>query len=169
MIVLLPNKRGNVIVDCNRSASAINFFTDASTVPPTNSSNPGLECINVITNAVGSRSVSLREMMRRAVRTDRDLNNSNSADQHGFVQEEPIPTHSWPPETFDVTSGDEDSLMGLGSSSANKGLSNNLTAMNGNLVVDPIERRNNAMQILHALLYESSALAPNLIEFLCAK
>lgn len=108
-------------------------------------------------------------MMRRAVRTDRDLNNTNSADQHGFVQEEPIPTHSWPPETYDVTSGDEDSLMGLSNQMNNKGLPNNLTSANGNLVVDPVERRNNAMQILHSLLFESTALQPNLIEFLCAK
>ncbi|KAK9719267.1 HECT-domain (ubiquitin-transferase) [Popillia japonica] len=120
---------------------------DAATVPPATNSNAGLECINVITNAVGPRSVSLREMMRRAVRTDRDMNNSNN-DQHSFVQEEPIPTHTWPPESFDATSGDEDSLMGLG---------------------NPIERRTNAMQILHALLYESNALSPYLIEMLQAK
>lgn len=106
--------------------------------------------------------------MRRAVRTDRDLNNTNSADQHGFVQEEPIPTHTWPPESYDVTSGDEDSLMGL-SNSVNKGVPNNLSSTSGNLVVDPVERRSNAMQILHSLLYESNVLAPNLIEFLCAK
>lgn len=31
-----------------------------------NSSSSGLESINVITNALGPRSVSLREMMRRA-------------------------------------------------------------------------------------------------------
>lgn len=107
-------------------------------------------------------------MMRRAVRTDRDLNNSNSADQHGFVQEEPIPTHTWPPESYDVTSGDEDSLMGL-SNNVNKGVVNNLSSTNGNLVIDPVERRSNAMQILHSLLYESNVLSPNLIEFLCAK
>lgn len=122
----------------------------------------------MITNAVGPRSVSLREMMRRAVRTERELNNSNSTDQHGFVQEEPIPTHSWPPESFDVTSGDEDSLMGLGSS-ANKGTSNSMPSLNNTSVLDPNERRNNAMQILHDLLYESTALAPHLIELLCAK
>lgn len=57
--------------------------------------------------------------------------------------------------------------MGL-SNSINKGISNNLST-NGNLIVDPSERRGNAMQILHSLLYESNALAPNLIEFLCAK
>lgn len=36
-------------------------------------------------------------------------NNSNA----GVLEEEPIPTISWPPETFDATSGDEDSLTGL--------------------------------------------------------
>lgn len=140
-------------------------FAETSNVPAPNS-NAGLECINVITNAVGPRSESLREMMRRAVRTE--LNNSNSADQHGFVQEEPIPTHSWPPESFEVTSGDEDSLMGLGSSAANK-TGNNVSSAGAALVVDPVERRSNAMQILHTLLYESTSVAPHLVELLCAK
>lgn len=36
---------------------------------------------------------------------------------HQPLAEEAIPTLSWPPETFDPTSGDEDSLMGLGASS----------------------------------------------------
>lgn len=107
-------------------------------------------------------------MMRRAVRTERELNNSNSADQHGFVQEEPIPTHSWPPESFDVTSGDEDSLMGLGSS-ANKTATSNSAPLNSGTILDPTERRTNAMQILHDLLYDSTVLAPHLIELLCAK
>jgi hypothetical protein len=39
------------------------FFPPEGT---SNSNNSGLESINVITNALGSRSVSLREMMRRA-------------------------------------------------------------------------------------------------------
>ncbi|KAJ8960750.1 hypothetical protein NQ318_020043 [Aromia moschata] len=95
-------------------------------------------------------------------------NKDTDNDQHSFVQEEPIPTPSWPPESFDVASGDEDSLMSLGSSAANKGNSNGNSAPN-NLVVDPAERRTNAMQILHALLYDSSALEPHLIELLCSK
>lgn len=87
-----------------------------------------------------------------------------------------IPTHNWPPESFDVTSGDEDSLMGLGSSAAASNKtggggggcsSNNMTT--SNLIIDPIERRSNAMQILHALLYDSAALEAQLIELLCAK
>lgn len=105
-------------------------------------------------------------MMRRAVRTDRDINNPNPADQHGFVQDEPIPAPTWPPESFDVTSGDEDSLMGLGAS-ANKAVTN--ASLNQNAIVDPSERRSNAMQILHCLLYESTVLAPHLIELLCSK
>lgn len=83
-----------------------------------------------------------------------------------YVQEEPIPTHTWPPENFDVTSGDEDSLMSLGSSAANKG--GNPTISN-NAVLDPTERRGNALAILHTLLHFSSALEPHLIELLCAK
>lgn len=86
-------------------------------------------------------------------------------DQHGFVQEEQIPTHSWPPESFDVTSGDEDSLMGLGGSKGG----NNSSVPGSTSVIDPVERRTNAMQILHVLLYECTALAPHLIELLCAK
>lgn len=77
-----------------------------------------------------------------------------------YVHEEPIPTHTWPPENFDVTSGDEDSLMSLGSSAANKG---------GNAVLDPAERRTKALEILPCLLYYSTALEPHLIELLCAK
>lgn len=144
-------------------------FLETAPIPPTTNSSAGLESINVITNAVGPRSLSLREMMRRAVRTE--LNNSNSSDQHGYIQEEPLPTHinSWPPESFDVTSGDEDSLMGLGSSANNKGTSNSMPSLNNTSVLDPNERRNNAMQILHDLLYESTALAPHLVELLCAK
>lgn len=106
-------------------------------------------------------------MMRRAVRTERDLSNP-SADQH-FVQEEPIPTHHWPPESFEVTSGDEDSLMGLGSSASKNASINNTMPMSGTTVLDPAERRSNAMQILHDLLYDSTALGPHLVELLCAK
>jgi hypothetical protein len=36
------------------------------------------------------------------------------AGAHQPLADEAIPTLSWPPETFDPTSGDEDSLMGIG-------------------------------------------------------
>lgn len=136
--------------------------------------NAGLESI-----AVGPRPISLREMMRRAVRSANQLNNSQSSDQpasqqqqhaYGGVQEEPIPTHSWPPESFEVTSGDEDSLMGLGGTSgANNKTNGGAGNVGSTLVVDPAERRANAMQILHTLLYETTFLHPHLVELLCAK
>jgi hypothetical protein len=47
----------------------VSKYIKAIFFPPegsSNSNNSGLESINVITNALGSRSVSLREMMRRA-------------------------------------------------------------------------------------------------------
>ena len=47
--------------------------------------------------------------------TERDLAVDGGA--HQPLGDEAIPTLSWPPETFDPTSGDEDSLMGLGASS----------------------------------------------------
>lgn len=91
-------------------------------------------------------------------------------DQHSFAPEEPIPTSGWPPESFEVTSGDEDSLMSL-SSNANKipTGANSGNVGPGFIATDPLERRNNAMQILRAMLYESSALEPHLVELLCAK
>ncbi|CAH0557316.1 unnamed protein product [Brassicogethes aeneus] len=95
-------------------------------------------------------------------------NKDADSDAQNFVQEEPLPNHNWPPESFDVTSGDEDSLMGLGSSAANKGNSNSNNA-SSNLIVDPAERRTNAVQILHSLLFESTALELHLIELLSAK
>lgn len=57
--------------------------------------------------------------------------------------------------------------MSLGSSAANKGSSHN-HSMVGN-IIDPSERRSNAMQILHSLLYESTTIESYLIELLCAK
>nr|CAD7423599.1 unnamed protein product [Timema monikensis] len=134
----------------------------------------GLESINVITNALGSRSVSLREMMRRATAAVRSSERETVAENgaHQPSGEEPIPTLSWPPETFDPTSGDEDSLMGLGASSTPNtkpttsgcgvGGSNNI------YVVDPVERKNNALQALK-LMCESSALQPHLKDMLSAK
>lgn len=56
--------------------------------------------------------------------------------------------------------------MGLGSSAANRGGNNTAPT---SLVVDPIERRTNAMQVLHILLYDSAAVETHLKELLCAK
>ncbi|XP_060518971.1 E3 ubiquitin-protein ligase UBR5 isoform X3 [Cylas formicarius] len=92
---------------------------------------------------------------------------SNKDNDDQYVPEDPIPTQSWPPESFDGASGDEDSIISLGSSAANKGGAHN-HSVSGN-VLDPSERRSNAMQILHALLYESSTIENHLVEFLCSK
>ncbi|XP_069676360.1 E3 ubiquitin-protein ligase UBR5 isoform X2 [Periplaneta americana] len=151
-----------------------------------NSNNSGLESINVITNALGSRSVSLREMMRRAtaaVRSsgtskqykslspERDLGVEGGA--HQPLADEAIPTLSWPPETFDPTSGDEDSLMGLGASSTpnmkpTTSSSGSGVANSNSYVVDPTERKNNALMALR-LMCDSPALNPHLNELLSAK
>lgn len=148
----------------------------AETTSSTNT-NAGLECINVITNALGPRSVSLREMMRRATAAasrsgiDRELVGGSGADQPPVappIHEEPIPTLSWPPESFDPTSGDEDSLMGLGAGASAKGVANSVVQGNGTLVIDPTERRNNAIQSLQSMC-DAPVLAPYLKELLSAK
>lgn len=81
----------------------------------------------------------------------------------GGVQEEPIPTLSWPPETFDQTSGDEDSLMGLTNNSGSKSGGSGMVA-----VCDPTERRTNALAALKAMC-ESAVLAPHLPHLLSTK
>lgn len=42
---------------------------------------------------------------------------ANTVDGTSAPIEEPIPTLSWPPEAFDNTSGEEDSLLSIGASS----------------------------------------------------
>lgn len=42
---------------------------------------------------------------------------SNTVDGASAPIEEPIPTLSWPPEAFDNTSGEEDSLLSIGAAS----------------------------------------------------
>ncbi|KAL1490432.1 hypothetical protein ABEB36_013127 [Hypothenemus hampei] len=101
--------------------------------------------------------------------TSNKENDTVQEDPIRYIQEDPIPTQSWPPETFDVASGDEDSIVSLGSSAATKGSSNHNSGGLSANIVDPTERRTNAMQILHSLLYESSAIESNLIELLCSK
>lgn len=78
--------------------------------------------------------------------------------------EESVPGLSWPPETFDATSGDEDSLMGL----ANNGKSSGNGTGNGSISVDPAERRGNALSALRALC-ESPVLSPYLMQLLSSK
>jgi E3 ubiquitin-protein ligase EDD1 len=138
------------------------------------SNNLGLESINVITNALGSRSVNLREMMRRATAAVRSSEREIAVDAgaHQPLADEAIPTLSWPPETFDPTSGDEDSLMGIGVSGTPVTKPTTSSSVSGvasnSYVVDPTERKNNALMALQ-LLCESSVLSPHLKEMLVAK
>ncbi|XP_044752448.1 E3 ubiquitin-protein ligase UBR5 isoform X9 [Coccinella septempunctata] len=163
-----PTSNKDVENDIARAASNSNTGGLDSIIPTGSSSR----------NAHSSSSVSLRDMMRRAARAE-SLNNTNSApaDQQGgsFGQGEPIPTHSWPPESFDplslMPSEDEDSILGSNSAQAqNKtGTLPNCGQTSNNSVVDPAERRSNALQILHVLLNECAALEPHIIELLSAK
>lgn len=42
---------------------------------------------------------------------------TNAVDTNSAPIEEPMPTLNWPPEAFDNTSGEEDSLLGMGATS----------------------------------------------------
>lgn len=133
-------------------------------------SGASLEPINVISNALSSKSVSLREMMRRATRSsalglDRDFIQEV---QPNNQPEEPIPTLSWPPESFEANSGDEDSLIGSLSAKSSAGPSTAAGTSGTSYVVDAAERRANALAILR-LLFDSTALAPHLRSLLSAK
>ncbi|XP_065335384.1 E3 ubiquitin-protein ligase UBR5 isoform X2 [Cloeon dipterum] len=137
----------------------------------TSESGPSLEPINVITNALtSSKSVSLRDMMRRATRSATLGEYLQDPSASSGANEDPIPTLSWPPETFETNSGDEDSLIGSLSSQPNKSGLAGSSAGGGstNYIVDPIERKNNAHSILK-LLCENAALAPYLKTLLTAK
>lgn len=116
-------------------------------------------------------------MMRRATAAasrsclERELGAASGAEQPPVappLHEESIPTLSWPPESFDPTSGDEDSLMGLGAGASAKGVVSAVAQGNGTLVIDPTERRNNAIQALQAMC-DAPALAPYLKDLLSAK
>lgn len=152
---------------------APNSNKDESGATVSGNSDPGasLEPINVITNALSSKSVSLREMMRRATRSSDRLDRDFIQDvQPSAAPEEPIPTLSWPPESFEANSGDEDSLIGSLSQSAKSSAGPSTSAGPGgsSYVVDPVERRNNALVILR-LLCDTTVLAPYLRTMLSAK
>lgn len=102
---------------------------------------------------------------------DRELGGSSGAEQPPVappLHEEQIPTLSWPPESFDPTSGDEDSLMGLGAGASAKGVVVGVNQGSGTLIIDPVERKNNAIQSLQAMC-DAPALVPYLKELLSAK
>ncbi|XP_076167112.1 E3 ubiquitin-protein ligase hyd isoform X2 [Ptiloglossa arizonensis] len=94
---------------------------------------------------------------------------SNTVDGASAPIEEPIPTLSWPPEAFDNTSGEEDSLLSIGAASISMMNKSGVGATSNNTyIIDSVERRNNALLILKYMC-ESNVLAPHLKELLTAK
>ncbi|CAK9828628.1 E3 ubiquitin-protein ligase hyd [Anthophora retusa] len=94
---------------------------------------------------------------------------SNTVDGPSAPIEEPIPTLSWPPEAFDNTSGEEDSLLSIGAASISMMNKSGVgPTANNTYIIDSVERRNNALLILKYMC-ESSVLAPHLKELLTAK
>ncbi|XP_006566770.1 E3 ubiquitin-protein ligase UBR5 isoform X2 [Apis mellifera] len=94
---------------------------------------------------------------------------SNTVDGPSAPIEEPIPTLSWPPEAFDNTSGEEDSLLSIGTASISMMNKSGVgVTSNNTYIIDSVERRNNALLILKYMC-ESSVLAPHLKELLTAK
>ncbi|OXU30332.1 hypothetical protein TSAR_012971 [Trichomalopsis sarcophagae] len=92
---------------------------------------------------------------------------TNTVDTNSAPIEEPIPTLSWPPEAFDNTSGEEDSLLGIGSTSISM-MNKSASAVNNTYIIDSVERRNNALLILK-FMCESPVLGPHLKELLSAR
>ncbi|XP_020295718.1 E3 ubiquitin-protein ligase UBR5 isoform X3 [Pseudomyrmex gracilis] len=94
---------------------------------------------------------------------------SNTVDGTSAPIEEPIPTLSWPPEAFDNTSGEEDSLLSIGAASISMMNKSGVgTTSNNTYITDSIERRHNALLILKYMC-ESNILSPHLRELLTAK
>lgn len=61
-------------------------------------------------------SINILYLIHLPVVIERELV-SNTVDGASAPIEEPIPTLSWPPEAFDNTSGEEDSLLSIGAAS----------------------------------------------------
>ncbi|KAG7207185.1 hypothetical protein KM043_008872 [Ampulex compressa] len=94
---------------------------------------------------------------------------TNAVDGTSAPIEEPIPTLSWPPEAFDNTSGEEDSLLSIGAASISMMNKSSVGATSNNTyIIDSVERRNNALLILKYMC-ENAILAPYLKELLTAK
>nr|XP_031849236.1 E3 ubiquitin-protein ligase UBR5 [Nomia melanderi] len=94
---------------------------------------------------------------------------TNTVDGASAPIEEPIPTLSWPPEAFDNTSGEEDSLLSIGAASISMMNKSGVgTTSNNTYIIDSVERRNNALLILKYMC-ESNVLVPHLKELLMAK
>lgn len=132
---------------------------------PTTTTNSGLDCINVITNTFpGNRPVSIREIMRRATQTVRDVESPSLANvsQQNAEENPSLPIVYWPPE-YDPASGDEDSLSGINSQGQV-----HKQQISNTYISDSAERRNNAVLSLQ-LMCESQALQPFIRQLLSAK
>ena len=97
---------------------------------------------------------------------ERDLV-SNAVDATSAPIEEPIPTLNWPPEAFDNTSGEEDSLLSIGTASISM-MNKSGSLANNTYIIDSVERRNNALLILKYMC-EHPLLVQNLKDLLSAK
>ncbi|XP_025994709.1 E3 ubiquitin-protein ligase hyd isoform X3 [Solenopsis invicta] len=94
---------------------------------------------------------------------------SNTVDGTSAPIEEPIPTLSWPPEAFDNTSGEEDSLLSIGAASISMMNKSGVAATSNNTyIIDSAERQQNAWVILRYMC-ENNILTPYLRELLTAK
>ncbi|KAK9512923.1 hypothetical protein O3M35_001231 [Rhynocoris fuscipes] len=152
-------------------------------LPATVTSSTTSESNNVISWT--SRSVSLREMMRRATAAV-SRNNCETVAESGSAQDDGAAVLGWPPDPFmEQTSGDEDSIMtglaGRDTNSASSGTGGGITTNQQPSststplkapplpqLPDPAERRVNALMALR-LLCESPALQPHLPTLLMAK
>ncbi|XP_073983563.1 E3 ubiquitin-protein ligase hyd isoform X3 [Rhodnius prolixus] len=151
-------------------------------LPPAVTSTTTSDSNNVISWT--SRSVSLREMMRRATAAV-SRSNCEGSSETGNGQDEGTAVLGWPPDPFmEPTSGDEDSIMtglpsrdtasaggpaaGIANSQQPTSTSTPLKAPPLPQLPDPAERRVNALMALR-LLCESPALQPHLPTLLMAK
>ncbi|XP_014221919.1 E3 ubiquitin-protein ligase hyd isoform X2 [Trichogramma pretiosum] len=91
---------------------------------------------------------------------------NNTVDNNSTAIEEPIPSLNWPPDNFDNTSGEEDSLLSIGATSLS--LMNKSGPQATNYIVDPAERRSNALLILKYMC-EHPVLAPHMKDLLSAR
>ncbi|KAG5682285.1 hypothetical protein PVAND_011645 [Polypedilum vanderplanki] len=160
----------NILHACITQCSPTsNKDSDQDLLSTANSNNnPGLECINTITNTIiASRTTSnIRDLMRRSSSTSalagevHHLSASNvsvtSADDNS------VNLSYWQTE-YDGNSGDEDSLSGIHIPKAQQ--QNQPTEI---YISDPTERRVNALLSVQ-LICENAALQPYLRQLLSAK
>lgn len=150
--------------DNDDATVATNLAAASNLTSGTQSNN--LECLNVglasaSSNNVRDNRVSIREMMRRAASSLRDIDTTPANAIANASVDDCVFTSYWPPPEYDLNSGDEDSMTGMNSIQQTK------TASVA-YVSDPSERRENSVLILGQMC-QSSALQPHLKQLLSAK